>query len=299
MTPEIFRRLALSQPKAVEVYYRGHSEFRVFGRSFGSLGGPVDSVAMVQLTSEQQAMFMQAAPRTFAPVSEESARLKATSVMLVCADDAIVESALVVAWRNIVPISRLKSTDSLKIAGDIVDGDAGEQCIGRHGDVAVFIRRNRDPGKFWHVRLSTSAGDLVLPAPEMNRVISLLTTAYSMANQKRFHANGIYDIGSEHEIKKAANRKLRRSSQLEGTAKANANGVHRGRKPSIDPVKVRELKAKGMGGTEIAKQLMISRASVYRMLGGATSGGPPKGPGRSDHSDRTCLGQSNRRRDNS
>jgi hypothetical protein len=33
----------------------------------------------------------------------------------------------------------------------------------------------------WDVRLSTSAGDLVLPAPEMNRVISLLATAYSMA----------------------------------------------------------------------------------------------------------------------
>jgi len=55
MTPDVFRRLALSQPKVVEVYYRGQSEFRVLRRSFASLGGPADSVAMVQLTSEQQA----------------------------------------------------------------------------------------------------------------------------------------------------------------------------------------------------------------------------------------------------
>src|ERR1700747_3861845 len=125
MQPDIFRLLALSQPKVGEVYYRGRSEFRVLRRSFASLSGPVDSVAMIQLTSEQQAMFMQAAPRAFAPVPGESARLKATSVVLVSADEAIIESALVVAWRNIVPISRPKSTDSLEIAGDIVDG-AGE-----------------------------------------------------------------------------------------------------------------------------------------------------------------------------
>jgi hypothetical protein len=207
MTPDVFRRLALSQPKVVEVYYRGRSEFRVLRRSFSSLGGPVDSVAVVQLTSEQQAMFMQAAPRSFVPVPGGSGRLRATNVVLVCANEAIVESALVVAWRNIVPISRLNSTDGSKIDGEIVDCDEGEQCIGIHGEVTVFIRRNRDPGKFWDVRLSTSAGDLVLPAPEMNRVISLLTTAYSMANQQRFHANGLYDIGSESAITKTAKQK--------------------------------------------------------------------------------------------
>jgi integrase len=183
MTPDAFRRLALSQPKVVEVYCRGRSEFRVLRRSFASLGGPVDSVAMVELTSEQQAMFMQAAPRTFVPVPGGSGWLRATNVVLVCANEATVQSALVVAWRNIVPISLVKPTDGTKIDGEIVDAD--DQCIGMHGEMAVFIRRNGDPGKFF-VRLSTSAGNLVLPAPEMKRVISLLTTAYSMANQQRF-----------------------------------------------------------------------------------------------------------------
>jgi len=88
---------------------------------------------MVQLTSEQQAMFMRAEPRTFVPVPGGSGWLKATNVVLVCANEAIVESALVVAWRNIVPISRVKSTDGSKIDREIVDGDEGEQCISIHG----------------------------------------------------------------------------------------------------------------------------------------------------------------------
>ena len=61
---------------------------------------------------------------------------------------------------------------------------------------------------------------------------------------------------------------LRRERQLEGIAKAKAEGVYKGRKPSIDPARVRELAAQGLGGTEIARTLGISRASVYRLLEG-------------------------------
>jgi DNA invertase Pin-like site-specific DNA recombinase len=59
---------------------------------------------------------------------------------------------------------------------------------------------------------------------------------------------------------------LRRERQLEGIAKAKAAGVYRGRKPSIEPTQVRELRAQGLGATEIAKALGIGRASVYRVL---------------------------------
>jgi DNA invertase Pin-like site-specific DNA recombinase len=59
---------------------------------------------------------------------------------------------------------------------------------------------------------------------------------------------------------------LRRERQLEGIAKAKAAGVYRGRKPSIDQVQVEQLKAAGIGATEIAKRLNIGRASVYRVL---------------------------------
>ena len=59
---------------------------------------------------------------------------------------------------------------------------------------------------------------------------------------------------------------LRRERQLEGIAKAKAAGVYTGRKPTIDQDQVLQLKAEGLGATEIAKRLKIGRASVYRVL---------------------------------
>src|SRR5437588_3117558 len=59
---------------------------------------------------------------------------------------------------------------------------------------------------------------------------------------------------------------LRKERQTEGIAKAKAAGVYKGRPPSIDVIKVRELKKKGLGASEIAKVLKIGRASVYRAL---------------------------------
>jgi DNA invertase Pin-like site-specific DNA recombinase len=66
---------------------------------------------------------------------------------------------------------------------------------------------------------------------------------------------------------------IRRERQMEGIAKAKAEGVYKGRKPSIDAAQVRVLAAEGLGGTEIARRLGIGRASVYRALGNATEGG--------------------------
>jgi DNA invertase Pin-like site-specific DNA recombinase len=59
---------------------------------------------------------------------------------------------------------------------------------------------------------------------------------------------------------------LRRERQLEGIADAKARGVYKGRKASINPAKVRQLKTQGMGASAIAKTLKIGRASVYRAL---------------------------------
>jgi DNA invertase Pin-like site-specific DNA recombinase len=59
---------------------------------------------------------------------------------------------------------------------------------------------------------------------------------------------------------------LRRERQMEGINAAKERGVYKGRKPSIDPAEVRRLQEEGLGATEIAKQLGIGRASVYRVL---------------------------------
>lgn len=59
---------------------------------------------------------------------------------------------------------------------------------------------------------------------------------------------------------------LRRERQLEGISKAKAAGAYKGRRPSIDPAAVRKLCADGVRPADIARQLKIGRASVYRLL---------------------------------
>ena len=59
---------------------------------------------------------------------------------------------------------------------------------------------------------------------------------------------------------------LRKERQMEGIAKAKAAGVYRGRKPSVPVDDVRRLHDAGTGASDIAKQLKIGRASVYRAL---------------------------------
>jgi len=59
---------------------------------------------------------------------------------------------------------------------------------------------------------------------------------------------------------------IRKERQREGIEKAKKRGVYKGRPASIDANKVRELRAAGMGGAKIAKEMGIGRASVYRLL---------------------------------
>jgi len=59
---------------------------------------------------------------------------------------------------------------------------------------------------------------------------------------------------------------LRKERQMEGIAKAKEKGVYKGRKPTVDVQKVKELRDTGLGASAIAKELRIGRASVYRAL---------------------------------
>jgi DNA invertase Pin-like site-specific DNA recombinase len=59
---------------------------------------------------------------------------------------------------------------------------------------------------------------------------------------------------------------LRRERQLEGIKAAKARGVYKGGKPRIDPDAVRKLIADGMKPAHIARQLGISRGTVYKFL---------------------------------
>ena len=59
---------------------------------------------------------------------------------------------------------------------------------------------------------------------------------------------------------------LRKERQADGIVKAKANGIYKGRKPSIDRGKVKLLSEGGMGASSIAKELGCDRPTVYRCL---------------------------------
>ncbi len=61
---------------------------------------------------------------------------------------------------------------------------------------------------------------------------------------------------------------LRRECQLEGIKTTKDRGIHKGRKPTIDPIELRHLRdEEKLGPAAIARRLGIGRASVYRVLG--------------------------------
>ncbi len=59
---------------------------------------------------------------------------------------------------------------------------------------------------------------------------------------------------------------LRRERQAEGIEAAKARGVYKGGKPRIDPEAVRKLAAQGVRPAHIARELGISRGTVYRFI---------------------------------
>ncbi|HET9384497.1 MAG TPA: MmcQ/YjbR family DNA-binding protein [Gemmatimonadales bacterium] len=103
MTATEFRRLALDLSGAVEAAHMGHPDFRVGGKIFATLGYPRAGFGVVMLTPEQQALFVRAEPKTFAPVPGGWGRQGSTRVMLRTAKKSAVREALKVAWSNRAP----------------------------------------------------------------------------------------------------------------------------------------------------------------------------------------------------
>jgi DNA invertase Pin-like site-specific DNA recombinase len=68
-------------------------------------------------------------------------------------------------------------------------------------------------------------------------------------------------------------REIMLERQREGIAKAKAEGVYKGRKPTAREKagEVLKLHRQGVGASAIAKQLGIGRSSVYRAIEGATA----------------------------
>ena len=103
MTPEEFRKMALSLPETSEASHMGHPDFRVGGKIFATLSPPGQGWAMVKLTPEQQESFAQAEPAVFKPFAGAWGRDGATKVQLRAAKKKSLRAALVFAWRNRAP----------------------------------------------------------------------------------------------------------------------------------------------------------------------------------------------------
>ncbi|MGJ0391900.1 MAG: recombinase family protein [Methylocystis sp.] len=63
--------------------------------------------------------------------------------------------------------------------------------------------------------------------------------------------------------------------QKAGIEKAKAEGVYKGRPVKLDHDKIRELRAQGMGATDIAARVGCKRAMVYKVLAAGDSRGRP------------------------
>ena len=100
VTPEDFRRIALSLAGAEERSHVGHPDFRVRNKVFATLGYPDADWAMVALMPEQQEDFIALAPGAFRPANGAWGRQGSTLVRLDAVDADVLENALTAAWRR-------------------------------------------------------------------------------------------------------------------------------------------------------------------------------------------------------
>jgi len=103
MTPNDFRKLALSFPETVESAHMNHPDFRVAGKIFATLGYPNKERAMLKVTPVEQEMLVRVEPVVFSPVAGAWGRQGSTSVNLKAAKTTTIRRALAAAWQLAAP----------------------------------------------------------------------------------------------------------------------------------------------------------------------------------------------------
>ena len=99
MTPDQFRRLALSLPDASEAQHMGHPDFRVRGKIFATLGYPDKGHAMIRLSPEDQSFLVRSQPDVYQPVKGAWGQAGCTNVKLRAARTGPIREALTFAWQ--------------------------------------------------------------------------------------------------------------------------------------------------------------------------------------------------------
>jgi len=113
---DLFRRLALSLPEAVESSHMGHPDFRLNDRIFATLSAQREGKGTLKLTPEQQQSFIAEMPTIFAPVQGGWGRMGMTFVDLQQVEQDILQGALATAYNN-VKLKQEKKTTRVKRAG--------------------------------------------------------------------------------------------------------------------------------------------------------------------------------------
>jgi hypothetical protein len=112
MTPNDFRKLALSFPETEERAHMNHPDFRVAGKIFATLGYPSTERGMVKVTPMEQEMLVSAEPSVFSPESGAWGRRGCTHVNLEAAKITTMRRALAAAWQLAAPESLAKQFSS-------------------------------------------------------------------------------------------------------------------------------------------------------------------------------------------
>lgn len=142
MTPNDFRKLALSFPETEERSHMNHPDFRVAGKIFATLGYPDTDRAMVKVTPMEQDMLVRGDPSVFTPETGAWGRQGSTRVNLKGAKITSIRRALAAAWQLAAPQS-LSQQFTAKVASigqpQIKFKKASQQKISRQ----VKRQRNR------------------------------------------------------------------------------------------------------------------------------------------------------------
>ena len=99
MTPEDFRRIALSFPGAEEGSHMGSADFRVGGRIFATLASVKLGYGNLMLTVEHQQPFVEEQPEIFLPIAGGWGRMGMTHIRLANANEDVLTGALHTAYK--------------------------------------------------------------------------------------------------------------------------------------------------------------------------------------------------------
>src|SRR5713226_3917645 len=94
MTAADFRRIALSLEGVEEYPHAGLPAFRVRGRKFASLASQAEGYGNLMLTLEQQAAFVEEAPKIFLPIPGGWGKMGHTHIRLAAASEDVLTGAL-------------------------------------------------------------------------------------------------------------------------------------------------------------------------------------------------------------